>query len=88
MFVGLGIPSGGDWYNYVNVFESLNTYEQIYTYVHPKEPLYLLLNLLVKEITDNYFVFFTLISFIFISITFYSYKQYTKYYFLIIKEGF
>jgi hypothetical protein len=83
LYAGFRIPSGGDWYNYVAIFKNIKSYNEIFMYyAYSKEPLYLLINLLIKEFTNNYFILFFLISLFAIFFNFYSYKKYTKYCFI------
>ena len=83
LYAGLRIPSGGDWYNYILTFQEINNYSDIFNYsIYSKEPLYLLLNVFIKSISDNYFILFLFIAFFSIILNFLSYKKYTKYYFV------
>ena len=83
LYAGFRIPSGGDWYNYRDIFIKISSYDEIFSYnIYAKEPLYLLLNLFIKEFSENYYLLFIIISFLSISINFYSYKKYTPYFLL------
>ena len=82
-----GSDVGADYIEYVSIFNAVSTIEEIldykinYSEVHG-EPLYLLINSIIKIFTPNPVYLFLFISFLAVSINLYHYKKYSPYFVL------
>ncbi|MFL1808993.1 EpsG family protein [Plesiomonas shigelloides] len=78
IIAGLRVGVKPDWYNYAWVFENFQV-ERMFDYsAYSKEPGYMVLNYIVREVYDSKYLLFSVIAFMSIGLTFYSYFKFSS----------
>ena len=78
LFTGLRWETGTDWFSYKELFDTLELDWTFLLNVYSFDLGYVILNALVKLVTDNYTLFLLIDSIIALSIVFYFFKKYSS----------